>query len=98
MLSVARMNDIAVGVCTCHKTPISTIGYIMPKCSNVLINGLPAARQMDIVQAVCGHIGYIVSASPTITAQGIPMARVGDLVTGCFIGNIVQGSSNVLCS
>ena len=48
MLPVARMGDIVVGICKCHKTPISTSGIIMPSQSTVLVNGLPAARIVDI--------------------------------------------------
>jgi uncharacterized Zn-binding protein involved in type VI secretion len=96
MLPVSKMRDMAIGICTGHKFPISTIGYIMSTCSTVLVKGVPIARQNDIVLTPCGHIGYIVSASPTITAQGIGVARVGDTVSGVFNGVIIQGSGSVL--
>jgi uncharacterized Zn-binding protein involved in type VI secretion len=97
MLPMARMMDIAVGICTAHKTPINTIGYVMAGCSTVLINGLPAGRMMDMVITACGHYGYIVNGSSTVLTQSIPAARMSDNTMGPFIGTIVQGSSNVLC-
>lgn len=96
MLPVARTGDMAVGICVGHKSPISTIGYIMSTCSVVLVNGLPIARMSEMVLTVCGHLGYIVSGSPTVTAQGVSVARIGDSVSGIFSGVIVGGSSNVL--
>lgn len=99
MLPVSRMMDMAVGICTCHKNPMPTIGWIYPSTTTVLVNSLPVARMGDIVITACGHMGYVMNGSTTVLTQSLPTARIGDIVSGCcFQGTIIQGSSNVLSS
>jgi len=97
MLPIARMMDMAVGTCVGHKSPISTMGYVMAMCPTVLVNGMPIGRQMDMVMTLCGHVGYVTQGSSNIMASGLPVARMGDMVSGIFTGYIVSGSSTVLC-
>jgi uncharacterized Zn-binding protein involved in type VI secretion len=92
MSQIARQGDIGVGTCKCHKNPISMSGIVMATTSIVFCDGIPVARQGDIVLGNCGHTGIIVSSSGVTTAQGKAIARVGDTFVGCFTGVIVSGS------
>lgn len=93
---VARMNDIGMGTCSCHKNPQTVVGTIVIGSPNVLANGIGKARMGDLVMCSCGHPATIVLGSPTVLANGLPQARMGDLFSGCPIGSIVIGSPNVL--
>jgi uncharacterized Zn-binding protein involved in type VI secretion len=97
-LGLARVGDVGVGECCCHSDPtcISMTGTIINGSSNVLSNGLGAARFNDIVLGSCGHVGLIITGSPTISSNSLPQARVTSVFTGCFTGTIVTGSGDVI--
>jgi uncharacterized Zn-binding protein involved in type VI secretion len=96
MLPAARMLDTVVGICSSHPpSPIPAVGMIYPSQSTILINGLPAARMMDIVITGCGHTGIIISGTPTVLINGLPAASLMGTVVGSFTGTIINGSSNV---
>jgi uncharacterized Zn-binding protein involved in type VI secretion len=98
MLPIARMGDMVLGTCTAHKRPITTIGYIYPTFSKVLVNTLPISRMGDMVITACGHIGYVITGSSTVFAENLPVAKMGSMVgMGPFSGIVINGSSNVFC-
>ncbi|RNM20598.1 uropathogenic specific protein [Dickeya undicola] len=97
MPGAARLNDIGSGHECFPDTPI------IEGSSDVLINGLPAARVGDTVQmhgctcpqAPHGVHGRKISAgSATVLINGKSAARIGDDID-CG-GLIVSGSSNVI--
>jgi len=96
-MNLSRINDIVVGTCPCHKSPISVTGFISSGSSDVLANNSGVSRIGDIVVFSCGHVGTIISGSPNVTSNGIPVSRISD-TTSCPIGTIVTGSPNVLTS
>ncbi len=95
-LPVARMEDIGIGVDDCHSTPKGGTGTIIQGSPNVIANGLPVARLMDIVLFGDGHSGVIIQGSASVFANGLPVARMTDNFVGCFSGTIIGGSPNVV--
>jgi len=98
MISASRMMDSTFGICTAHKDPIAVGGFIITSQANVLINGMPAARMMDIALASCGHTGTLIGGSGKILIGGIPSIRMGDSFTGSYSGTVTGGSGNVFCA
>jgi len=96
-LPVARLTDIAVGVCICHIHPIGQVGFIITASGSVRTNNLGNARITDIVLAACGHIGIIITGSSIAKVENLGQARVGDVTVGCFISSIVSGSPDTSC-
>jgi uncharacterized Zn-binding protein involved in type VI secretion len=95
MPAVARLNDMSTGVCSCHKDPISTVGFVITTSPDVFANSLGIARIGDIILASCGHIGIIVTGSSSVFANSINLSRIGDTTVGCFVSTIITGSSDV---
>lgn len=90
------MLDTGFGNDTCHSsTKTNVSGIILQGASNVLANGLPVARFLDIVMRGDGHSGIILGGSGTVLANGLPVARMIDNFVGCFSGIILEGSSDV---
>jgi uncharacterized Zn-binding protein involved in type VI secretion len=94
MPAVARLNDMSVGVCSCHKSPISTVGFVITTSPDVFANDLGIARIGDLILASCGHIGIIISGSSIVFSNSINVSRIGDSTVGCFVSTIVTGSPN----
>lgn len=93
MLGIARINDIAQGICYCHRRrPIATSGIIISGSGVCIVDGMGAARIGDIVLANCGHTGTIITGSGVAFADYIGLARISDSVSGCFVATIVTGS------
>ena len=97
MPNVARITDMATGVCCCHDGCTGMIGFIITGASTISTEGEQNARIGDIVLGACGHIGVIVSGATTRTDEYSPLARIGDAVTGCLIMTIVTGANTVTC-
>lgn len=95
-LPVARMFDLGLGIDDCHSTPKEGTGFILQGAGNVITNGLPTARMLDIVMFPDGHTGIIIQGAGHTIANGLPVARMLDQFVGCFTGIIIQGSGNVL--
>ncbi len=93
MPAVARVGDIFVGVCRCHRDPISVTGTIISGSSNITVDGMPLARIGDMVMCSCGHVATIVSGGKN-SGQGMNIARVGDVAAGCPVGTLVSGSGS----
>ena len=96
MNKVARLGDIAIGVCYAHETPIMVTGIIASGSPTVETNRRRTARIGDIVLFNCGHVGIIVSGSPIVLTNNQRVARIGDIVIGTMNAFIVAGSENVL--
>lgn len=96
MQPVARIGDIGIGTCYCHKSPITVVGTIVAGSSTKFANNIGIARIGDMVICSCGHVTTIVMGSPSVFADNIPASRMGDLFIGCAIGNISVGSSSVM--
>lgn len=92
MLNAAKMGDRTIGVCFCHRNPITVGGTIITGSQDTLINGLPAARLGDTIQADCGHQATIITASFVDLVNGLGQARIGDLGVGCYNCTIITGS------
>ena len=90
----SRLNDLWVGVCFCHKSPVGTAGIIATSSVNTNDNILGNARCNDVVISFCGHVGIVITCSDTVLTNEIGQARINDVVGGCFIGNIVTSSGN----
>jgi uncharacterized Zn-binding protein involved in type VI secretion len=91
-MPAARITDM-------HVCPMVTVlvphvgGPVATGAPNVLIGGLPAARQTDI--CICaGPPDMIVLGSPTVITAGMPQARILDLTV--HGGTIVMGMPTVL--
>jgi len=95
-LPVSRLIDQGYGVDDCHSTPKTGTGIIIQGSANVVTNGLPTARLMDIVMFGDGHTGTIVGGAAKTLANALPVARIGDPFVGCFTGTLIEGSGNVL--
>lgn len=98
MSGVAKVGDIAVGVCSGHLIPIGVSGVIVKGESTVLTNGIPTAAVGDIVCFSCGHVGVIVSGTSITTMKGKKVAMIGSNVVGAMVATIVSGSSTVIAN
>jgi len=87
--SLTTVTHIAVGTCRCRGTRKKWLWVIVTGAATVMAEGLPVARQTDIVVGCC--VGVIVVKSITTTAMGLPTARIGDSVRGSPIATIVTG-------
>ena len=94
-MRIARLGDRAIGTCYCHETPLSTNATIISASTNTFANGRGVARLGDSVYTDCGHYGTIITASIKTMVNGRGASRIGDTTTGCFIGTIITGSSDV---
>jgi len=92
----ARIGDIGIGTCCCHKHCRSTMGQLITGSPNVRAAKSPTSRLGDIMLSSCGHIGIMVTASAKVRANKIPTCRLGDSFTGCFNGVVVTGAPNVI--
>jgi len=92
----SRISDLWIGVCKCHddEDDKPMIGPIIEGSTDVMINGVGAARIFDKVRGECGHYGYIIKASLDAKCNGKGMARQFDDVTGCTVGKILTCSHN----
>jgi len=97
-IGIARTTDVFVGICVCcPNPPIPMTGTVVGGSSDITANGIGCARVGDVVLGLCGHIGVISSGSGTnVTMNGLEMAVSGSAVTGCLIGTITTGSSDVV--
>jgi len=93
---VARIGDIGMGTCPCHKNPQTIVGTIVIGSPTVSANNLGRARIGDLVMCSCGHVATLVMGSSTVFANSIPQSRLGDMFMGCPTGTIVVGSPTVL--
>lgn len=91
-MQVARVGDIATGVCRAHDHPIPVTGVISSGSSVVSVDGRQGVRVGDIVTFNCGHTGVVASGSSVSTIEGRGIGRVGDSVVGPMIATIVSGS------
>ncbi len=94
MLGLARLGDRTLGVCHCHKDPITVYGTIITASSDQLVNNRGQARVGDIVRADCGHTGTIITGKPTHIVSNRLAARLGDQFEGCYTGRIITASSD----
>lgn len=96
MPAISRIGDIGAGICTSHKTPISTCGILIGGASTVMANGSQVSRIGDLILGFCGHVGVMCSGSGTVKAEGPGVVRSGDSFAGAFTGTLISGSPNVL--
>jgi uncharacterized Zn-binding protein involved in type VI secretion len=77
MRPAARVTDIHT--CPASNGPSPHVGgpIVPPGAVNVLIAGLPAARQGDVASCA-GPPATIVTGSSTVRIGGMPAARAGD--------------------
>jgi hypothetical protein len=92
---ISRHLDIACGVCFCHETPISTCGILLSSQQQTFVNKRPAIRCLDVTITFCGHISIVSTCSNLSSVKKRGISRTDDLVTGCMIGIITTGSTNV---
>lgn len=97
---VARVTDQHTGTCD-HGLPCcphGVSGPIVEGSTNVFTNGLPQARDGDLVHHNCPHcgIGRVVASSETVFINGKKIARLGDVVIyPGGSGKIVESSPDV---
>jgi len=96
MPALSRIGDIGTGVCTSHKSPISTCGILIGGASTVMANGASVSRIGDLVLGFCGHIGVMCSGAGTVKAEGVGVVRSGDSFSGAFSGTLITGCPNVI--
>jgi len=96
MPPTARISDLGVGVCCCHKSCIGMVGVLVTGAGTVIAEGMPTSRIGDVMLGFCGHVGIMVTGSSTVIAEGSNVCRIGDLFVGCFIGNVVTGAGTVI--
>jgi uncharacterized Zn-binding protein involved in type VI secretion len=94
-MKVARLGDIAFGICYCHIIPITVEGIIISASTDTYANSRGVARLGDIVFTSCGHFGTIITASTKTYANSRGIARLGDVTAGCFVGTIITASNDV---
>lgn len=91
-IPIARVGDIATGICRAHKYPIPVTGIIANGSPSVTVDGLPLARVGDVVTFDCGHTGVIISGLNTGQVDGKVIAHIGSLVVGPMQAVIIKGS------
>lgn len=98
MPSVSKVGDIGVGVCPCHKSPVSYTTVFATGASSVPTNGQATANLTTIGVATCGHPTVVLSVSGTVTAEGTGVHRVGDAGANCGGYTAITGSGDVLAN
>ena len=93
-MNKARLNDIGIGICTCHKNPTSIVGTIYSSSFNKNTNSMGNAKQNDIVICTCGHISTLSVGSMKYKVNNMSQIRNNDTFTGCATGTISVGSFN----
>lgn len=98
MAGLARVGDLVVGICCCHKKPKcrSSTGIISTGSGNVIVENKSAATIGDLVITNCGHTGIIVTGNSTILVNNKPAAYIGSTVVGCIKGTVVSGAGTVM--
>jgi len=91
-MQVARVTDMGVGTCCCHKKCKGMTGFIITGSEDDTTNSLQTARVGDIVLGACGHVGILVSGSEDVITDNQQEIRVTDPFVGCFSGTIISGS------
>lgn len=71
-------------------------GILVEGSGNVFTNAIPQSRLNDTVLGDCGHTGIMITGSGTVFTNGLQTSRLGDEFNGCFFGQIIEGSSNVI--
>jgi uncharacterized Zn-binding protein involved in type VI secretion len=94
MPAAARLQDLWVGICSCHAKPpcIPMTGRIITGSPNVQCENQAQARLTDMTIGNCGHTGKIVTSSVTVFANSLGKARIGSQVVSCNLGQVVTGS------
>lgn len=89
--AIAKRYDRTQGVCTAHRSPRSTGGYIETACAEKTFcstNDEPIALQGSIVRSDCGHIGYIDPNGSNNFIENREVARIYDSFSGTYSGYI----------
>ena len=93
MSLIARTTDLCACVCSCHPTPIGTIGTFITGASTVITEGERTVRLGDIAICSCGHITIAVTSASTVCAEDILVSRLGDAVSACPVGTIITSAA-----
>ena len=89
----SRVDDVGIGVCACHDSPIPVSGNLITGANTVMVEGKRVSRKNDIVLASCGHMGFMTTYSNTEIVEGKNTVRKGDSFTGCFTGSLTTGAN-----
>lgn len=97
MPQIVRTRDLFVGVCVCHRTPVSMAGILITGASKSVCEGLPISRIGDIGIGFCGHPTLLITGASKSVCEGSSISRIRDLVGGCIIGTMVTGAAKSFC-
>lgn len=92
----ARLNDVAIGVCTAHPIPVPFTAVCVQASANVKADGLGRAHIHSVFITSCGHTFVAVSGSSSVLINTLPAHRVNDVISGSGTGTTVSGSTTVL--
>lgn len=94
MPAPARHGDIAMGICPCHKKPVSWIAHWV-STTTVLTEGQPRVNMSCVAISSCGHMVVPITGSSTVFIQGSQSHRVGDTAQNCGMGVTMTGAATV---
>lgn len=94
---IAKIGDIAVGVCYAHESPVSFTAVIITGATTVIVNGAGAGVVGAIALSDCGHPVTLITGSLTVLSESGPTHRLGDIgVNAGGTSTTINGSSNVI--
>lgn len=96
MPAQARIGDIGIGVCPCHKSPVGYITVFATGASSVQANNLTSCIISTVGIASCGHPTVALTGSPDVYHENMSAHRVGDMGANCGPYVVVTGSPDVI--
>lgn len=96
MPGVARVGDIGIGVCPCHKVPTPYVTIFTTGASSVLADGSVVCIVGTVGIASCGHPTIATTGSPNVFAENSARHRIGDLGMNCGPYTVSTGSPDVI--
>ena len=95
MSGVCKVGDMGVGICPCHKSPVSYTTVFVSGAGSVNTNGSPTCNLTTVGGASCGHPTVVLTVSGTVNAEGTGVHRLGDLGANCGNYTATTSSGNV---
>lgn len=93
---VARIGDIGVGTCPCHKSPVSYVTTFITGSPTCFADGLKITTIGTLGVSSCGHITTALTGSQISKANDSPIHRVGDTGQNCGPYVTITGSPTVV--
>ena len=93
MPSMARLGDLGVGVCCCHKNPQPYVTVFVSGAITVGNDKLDTSVISTVGVSSCGHPTIALTGSPSVFAEKKAVHRVGDTGANCSPYVTITGSS-----